>query len=186
MLTILDEYAHTTAPILTVMVQIGRRACSLDAIPVMKQFIEAMPAPKLINHREGRRMVAALGRLNDFFQKKDDDVWRAAFELTAGLSSKSYAATHISARDLPKILPSLPEDSAVDYLRGLNRLVQTIGAGATSFGLSRLPDIYRRRGPGRANALVSAAATTAETYGATAAWWLLEQRTTAARAVVGR
>jgi hypothetical protein len=186
MLAVLEEYAFTSAPILTAMVRIGRQACFADALPVMKRLTEAMPAPKLINHRDGRRMIRALDRLNDFCEKGDGEVWREAFDLAAVLGSKSYAGTHICARDLPKILPSLPDDCVADYLRGVNKLVRAIGVGATDFALSRLPALYRRHGPKRTNAFVHAAAATGEAYGATAAWWLLDQKTSAAQQMLGR
>jgi hypothetical protein len=186
MLNVLDEYAHTSAATLTAMTRIGRRACAVDARSVMKQLTEAMPAPKLVNHPDGRRMIRALDRLNDRLEKSNDKVWRDVFQLAALLASKSYAGAHIGARDLPKILASLPDDCVLDYLRRLTTLVRAMGAGVIDFGLSRMPTLYRRHGPKRANLFLDAAAAAAEAYGATAAWWLLEQKTEAARDMLGK
>ena len=107
------EYGATDARVILSMCHVAERASRLDSLDSLERLVGVLPALKVMNRRDGRRLFPAMVKLSDVCGEQGKAVWCQAFDLIYALASQNFPGAYIAARDLPKCMKQIPRDALV-------------------------------------------------------------------------
>jgi len=177
------SFAGTTGRILVSAAQLARQAAQAESGDLLGRLASACPAQQAVESSEAEALLPALAGFGAICLARGPACWSAGIGLAAGIAEKNVSSALGALRGLRRRVAAAPAPEL--YLRAFARLVDSVGLSAVGFGLSALPRIVSRLGEVRTGELVDAAVAVADAYGPTAAKWLVEGRTEAAKKALG-
>jgi hypothetical protein len=182
-LRLIGSFGGTTGRILVSAAQLARQAAQAGSSELLGRLAAACPAEQAVESSDGEALLPDLARFGAICLARGPGCWSAGIGLAVAIAEKNVSSAVGALRGLRRRVAAAPAPEL--YLGAFTRLIVFGGLSAVGFGLSELPRIVSRLGEASTAELVDTAVAVADAYGPTAAKWLVEGRTTAAKKALG-
>jgi hypothetical protein len=182
-LRFIGSFGGTSGKILVSAAQLARQAAQAGSSGGLGRLASVCPAQQAVESSDGEALLPELAGFGAICLARGPGCWSAGIGLAVAIAEKNISSAVGALRGLRRRVRAAPAPEL--YLQAFARLVDSVGLSAVGFGLSALPRIVSRLGEVRTAEVVDAAVAVADAYGPTAAKWLVEGRTDAAKKALG-